>query len=88
MHILNERNTACRKHMKQNIPCNHQELETSCEESIILDTTVFLEQFRQQNFGIFACYKLLNTLSTDNNLPQAFFDENDKTWISDLQYFQ
>ena len=83
MHLLNKRNTACRKHMKQNIPCNHQELDSSCEESIVLDTTVFLEQFCRQNSGIFGCYKLLNSLSTDNNLPQAFFDENDQTWISD-----
>ena len=83
MHLLNERNSACRKQIEQNIPCNHQELDTSCEESPILDWTVFSEQFCRQNSGFFGCYKLLITLSTYNNLPQAFFNENDKTWITD-----
>ena len=46
-------------------------------------TRPILQLFCRQNSGILGCYILLNTLSTDNNIPQAFFDENDKTWMSD-----
>ena len=71
MHQLNIRNTAYRKFLKSQSNYSYS-LDKDCEESIKLDTELFLEQFCQSNSGLHCCFRLLNALKS-NSLPQSFF---------------
>ena len=70
MHQLNIRNTAYRSFFmsQSNYPYS---LDKDCEESIKLDTELFLEQFCQSNSGLHGCFRLLNALKS-HSLPQSF----------------
>ena len=71
MHQLNIRNTAYRKIFKSQSNYLYS-LVKDCEESIKLDTELFLQQFCQSNGGLHGCFRLLNALNP-NSLSQSFY---------------
>ena len=81
MHQLNIRNTAYRKFLKCQSKYPYS-LDKDCEESIKLDTELFLEQFCQSNSGLHGCFRILNALKS-NSLPQSFYLPGDEKLLTD-----
>ena len=81
MHQLNTRNTAYRKILKSQFNYPYS-LDKDCEESIKLDTEIFLEQFCQSNSGLHGCFRILHALKS-NSLPQSFYLPGEDKFLTD-----
>ena len=68
IHVINKRNTFCRRHRKAGIPCNHVSLDKDCEDSIALDTQIYMDSFKRTG-NLAGCYKLINAISKSSNSP-------------------
>ena len=60
-----------------------QILTTNVQESIALDTHIFIEKFIDANLNVIDCYKLINFFQRGNKLP-ACMTLNDEILIDDL----
>ena len=60
-----------------------QIITTNVQESIALDTHIFIEKFVDTNLNVNDCYKMINSFRRSNTLP-ACMTLNDKILVDDL----
>ena len=78
---MNIRNTAYQKFLKSQSNYAYS-LDRDCEESIKLDTEIFLEQLCQSNSCLHGCFRLLSALKS-NSLPQSLFLPDEGELLTD-----
>ena len=86
IHMLNKLHTTQRRINRQPtyIPTpSVQIITTNVQESIALDTHVFIEKFVDANLNVNDCYKLINSFQRSNTLP-ACMNLNDEILVDDL----
>ena len=84
--MLNKLHTTHRRINRQptyNPTPSVQILTTNVQESIALDTHIFIEKFVDANLNVNDCYKLINFFQRSNKLP-ACMTLNDEILIDDL----
>ena len=85
IHMLNKLHTTQRKINRQPTYIHTpsvQILTTNVQESIALDTHIFIEKFVDANLNVNDCYKLINSFQRSNTLP-ACMTLNDETLVDD-----
>ena len=86
IHMLNKLHTTQRRINRQPtyIPTpSVQILTTNVQESIALDTHIFVEKFVDANLNVNDCYKLINFFQRSNTIP-ACMTLNDEIIVDDL----
>ena len=84
--MLNKLHTTQRRINRQStyIPTpSVQILTTNVQESIALDTHIFIEKFVDANLNVNECYKLINSFQRSNKLP-ACITLNYEILVDDL----
>ena len=89
LHALNKRNIFCRRQLKNENIGYHPRLDKYCQDSIELDTAIYIENFFLNHSGLQACFRPLNTLKGESDYPAVmiYIDEHVSTNLSKAEAF-